>query len=114
MGLDIALMGGCDLEFALDDDIGLGEALFHIPMAELMALCDIRRLGRLGPEAAGEAFAVVWRGFLFFRVLDMAEFLSLRSAGRIVRRLLKAGGEQIVMQDRCIWPHCRLDIGHMG
>ena len=40
MRLDIALMGRLGLEAALDDDVGLGEALLDIAMAELVTRFD--------------------------------------------------------------------------
>ena len=38
MGFDIALVGGCGLELALDDHVGLGEAVIDVAMAELITL----------------------------------------------------------------------------
>ena len=107
-------MGGFGLELALDDDVGFGEALLDIAMAELMALGDIGGLARLGPEAPGQALAVMGIGLRFLGVLDMADLLGLGGRRGIVRRLLQSAGEEIVMQDRRIGAHRRLDVGHMG
>ena len=61
MRLDIALMGLLGLEGALDDDIGLLEALFDIAMAEFRALGDIGGLRRLGLDTFSKHVGVQHR-----------------------------------------------------
>ena len=43
MGFDVALMRRLGLELVLDDDVGRGEALLDVAMAELVAAGDVGR-----------------------------------------------------------------------
>ncbi len=114
VGLDIALVGGLGLVFALQNDVGLGEALLHVAMAELMALGHIGGPGRRGHEAAAHRLAALGRGFGLAAFLDMADLLGRIGGGRVVGRRLEPLGHHGLVEQRRIGAHRLLHIGDMG
>ena len=69
--LDIALMDRLGVEFALDDQIGLGESRLDVAGRELDALGDVRRLFGRGLHPGGDLVLVQQRRVVLHRLDDV-------------------------------------------
>ena len=113
LGLDIALVHGLGVEFALDDEVRLREALLHVALGEIEHLGEVGRLLRRRVDALGDLFLVQQRrvfGHRLHGVDHMRQHLviDLDQSGRAPRDGVRGsghGGDRVAVIEHLLARH---------